>query len=530
MPTLTVRFCAWLLWLTTVMPQIGWAHASLLETHPGKGSVMAEPPSVISLRFNEPVSPIRMQLIDGNGNVIALSAPAATNNMLTVAPQSVPGDGQYIFSYRVLSSDAHPISGSIGFAIGDMPAPEAGIPAATDPVLEAVIRIVRTVFLLSVLGVTGLALYPILFLLPAGLDRPRRRAMLISGATALLSVMLGLGLWGVLLAEGTLPDLFSSDAWTLANNSTLARSTALITLGMGIVLWAATNTASRLMNWVAAGGALLGIIGMISSGHAAGNASLLLTPVFLLHILMAGIWFGALWLLYAMTGGGTETITLAETLRQFSSRATVLVIVLLICAGILGWHQLDAMPSFLFTTDYGRWLLLKLALVIGVLVLAALNRWRHTPALEREGKSGPLRKSIRSEIILMGFILAVTTVLASTPPPQRPLERLSYTLTSRADASLKAELVLIPGHVGLNTVEISFSNNKGALMPPEVTLHWASADAGIEPLKQMAEKTMEGVYRVADVNLMIPGKWEIRIETLIDDFTLRNFETTLTIE
>ena len=524
------RLIARSLWLTVILPQMVWSHASLVDTYPDQGSVTVEPPSVISLRFNEAVAPIRMQLLDGSGTEITLSEPASSNNIISVIPQTKLGDGQFIFKYRILSDDAHPISGTIGFAIGDLPAPEAGIPIETDPLLEGLISTVRTLFLISVLGASGLALYPLIFYLPPALEKRRRHWMLAAGGMSIMTAMLGLGLWGTLLAEGTLLDLFSSDAWTLANSSTLARSTAFITLGMGVMMWSVTHATARVMNLIAASGAVFAVIGMISSGHAAGNASLLLTPIFLLHILMAGIWFGALWLLLAMSGGNTESHILVHALRQFSSRATVVVAILLVCAGVLSWHQLDGMPGFMLSSEYGRWLMLKLSLVIVVLILAARNRWRHTPVVEHGEHGGALRTSIRAEIIVMGLVLAVTTLLASTPPPERPIERQTFTLTSRADPELKAKLILMPGHVGMNTVEILFSNNKGTLMPPEVTLHWASADAGIEPLKQVAEKTMEGVYQVADVNLLIPGKWEIRIEALIDDFTLRNFETILTID
>src|SRR5690606_7338590 len=75
-------------------------------------------------------------------------------------------------------------------------------------------------------------------------------------------------------------------------------------------------------------------------------------------------------------------------------------------------------PAELLATAYGRLLLGKLALVALLLGLAALNRYRLTPAFTADGSArASLVRTIGAEIVLAGAILLVTATLAHAPPP-----------------------------------------------------------------------------------------------------------------
>ena len=45
-----------------------YAHAALIESTPADGSVVASAPAEIRLRFNEPVSPVVVRLLDAKGS------------------------------------------------------------------------------------------------------------------------------------------------------------------------------------------------------------------------------------------------------------------------------------------------------------------------------------------------------------------------------------------------------------------------------------------------------------------------------
>lgn len=53
-----------------------WAHAVLLDTGPADGAALAEPPAAVVLRFNEPVAPVSVRILDGSGRDVA--GPACT--------------------------------------------------------------------------------------------------------------------------------------------------------------------------------------------------------------------------------------------------------------------------------------------------------------------------------------------------------------------------------------------------------------------------------------------------------------------
>ncbi|MEM7730668.1 MAG: CopD family protein, partial [Pseudomonadota bacterium] len=134
-----------------------------------------------------------------------------------------------------------------------------------------------------------------------------------------------------------------------------------------------------------------------------------------LHLLTAALWVGALMPLRraACTPEG------ADLLHHFSVIAAYAV-GLLVAAGVaLSW-LLSGSLSALFGTAYGWVLLTKVALVTGLLALAALNKWRFVPAL-RSGDANAaekLRHSISVEMAAVVLILLVTATITSvTTPP-----------------------------------------------------------------------------------------------------------------
>jgi len=76
--------------------------------------------------------------------------------------------------------------------------------------------------------------------------------------------------------------------------------------------------------------------------------------------------------------------------------------------------------SALLSTAYGWTLLAKLGVVAGLMVLAALNKWRFVPALASGDPTtaSHLRRSIQIEALAVLLILLATATLTSiTTPP-----------------------------------------------------------------------------------------------------------------
>jgi putative copper export protein len=82
-----------------------------------------------------------------------------------------------------------------------------------------------------------------------------------------------------------------------------------------------------------------------------------------------------------------------------------------------GWLEVRELGA-LWSTAYGRTLLVKLALLLPVALLGAYNWRRVVPALEAEGGAARLRRTATVELALGALVLLVTAVLVATPTPQ----------------------------------------------------------------------------------------------------------------
>src|ERR1700761_893080 len=95
-----------------------FAHASLVSTEPSDGSMMSQAPKTVRLRFNEPVRPAVVKLIDGEGRRRSDARVSSHDDLIEITlPDNLPRGAQFV-SYRVFSSDGHPVGGSLVFSIG----------------------------------------------------------------------------------------------------------------------------------------------------------------------------------------------------------------------------------------------------------------------------------------------------------------------------------------------------------------------------------------------------------------------------
>ena len=175
--------------------------------------------------------------------------------------------------------------------------------------------------------------------------------------------------------------------------------------------------------WIVTG--LLGAVGVASfawMGHGAateGAGAELHLFADMAHALIAGVWIGALIGFLMLLLFGSKRETLRTALLRFSGVGVPLIVLLVATGLVNSWFLvgLDKLGSLL-TTDYGRLLLVKLALFAVMLVLAGLNRWRHTEAISSAGKSlAPLRASITAEALLGILVLGAVAWFGMLEPP-----------------------------------------------------------------------------------------------------------------
>lgn len=151
----------------------------------------------------------------------------------------------------------------------------------------------------------------------------------------------------------------------------------------------------------------------------------------MLHALAAGAWIGALAGFLALLRSPLQTTTAGAAaahaaLARFAGRGSAVVAILVLTGLANSWFLVgpDGV-SDLWTTAYGRLLLLKLGLFGAMLALAAANRLRLTPRLgaDLDRHASPaialarLKHSLIWETGLGVTVLAVVAGLGTLPPP-----------------------------------------------------------------------------------------------------------------
>lgn len=525
-----IRLC--LLALLLLVPWPAWAHAVLLDTMPAEAASLPEAPDAVVLRFNEPVRPVALRLFDGNGRELAGTCSIEIDGE-RLRFRLPPGlaDGRYVLSWHVTSLDSHPIGGSLRFAIGvPMPAGPAPPvePAASWPLTLAMHALHDTATVVGVGAVLFLLLVPVA---PAPAQAIQALAAWTLPAAVLLTVA-RLGLSGMELAGLRAADLLTAAPWTVALGLPIGRSLMVQALGLALLLPVARATVhTTTLAAIRLAGLALVLAATALTGHAVTAGPFWLTaPALVLHGLAATFWLGSLLPLVLVLRGPEPR---AEPLEAFARLALVLVPLLVLAGTAMAVLQLRGVGA-LATTAYGRLLASKLALAAALLAAAAVNRRILMPRLRRgDPRAVPgLRRTLGLDLALGLAVLALTAGLATVPPP-RALEATAppeRSLALSAHGHL-AVLTLRPGTIGLNRAELLVAGPDGKVVPGKAaTLRASLPEAGLEPLRLQAVATDAGGWTVGGLDLLRPGRWALRLDLLVDDFTQLRFATELRVD
>jgi putative copper resistance protein D len=141
----------------------------------------------------------------------------------------------------------------------------------------------------------------------------------------------------------------------------------------------------------------------------------------ILHALAAGVWVGALVAFGGLLCRRAKSVQLDGVLHtaldRFSGVGSGLVAVLVASGLVNSWFLVGPERlSGMWTTPYGQLLSLKLLLFVGMLALAAANRFRLTPALGAALAAGtrePALRALRRSLMLeTGLAVAVLGLVA----------------------------------------------------------------------------------------------------------------------
>lgn len=500
-----------------------FAHATLIAAEPADGAIVAAAPRTVTLRFSEPARPLVARLIHPGGHTEILKEIGEKGSVIVLTLPSGLENGTYVLSWRVASSDGHPIGGGVVFSVG---APSAVAPATIEQ-SDLSVRIglwsARFVLLVGlIVGVGGVAFFALIGRsdpVPGGGD-------IVTGTlfAGLIAAPLLVGFQGLDALGAPFSDLPTAAVWqaglwaTSYGRSTLLAATAIC------IAYAAGQAGyrSRLGLSLAAGATLLVGVAVASAGHASTAPPRYLTvPAVFLHAITVVLWIGALIPLGAVLVRGGAALPII--LQRFSRIIPAIVAVLAASGLLLAIVQVQSVPA-LWDTDYGRVLLAKLALVVALLLLAALTRFYLTaPAVAGDASATRrLRRSVGAEIVLATAVIAVLGLWRFTPPPRAIAANPALFEVQEVSArkeSVSAALSIHPPIVGPVRVEVgNLLLNGKPFEPISVSVDLDKPSYGIGPFTREARRAGDGIYHADGFVLPLDGFWIVRVTVLVSDF------------
>ena len=459
------------------------AHAFLLSTEPAAGFSSSTAPSQIVLVFDEVVSagaePISVVDSSGHGARVTTLPPRAGGREVAARFLEIVPRGSYVVRWQVASADGDPVIGTFSFGVDTAAATVDAAQRNPGLALGVVGRWLLFVGVADGLGGIGARRLARSLARRAGLHEPA--PWLGAGSALVLVGVIALAAHGA--GDGHLLDGLRHLASSRLVHSEPGRVAVVQVLAATL---AAALAALRRRSLAAV--ALVTVVvaeGWRSHLHSRGGTlGAFLTGT---HLLAAAIWVGAL--VYVVRTGlaWRHDSAWARLLTRAYARGALLLVAVVVGTGVLEALLLVHPLHAWWTTAYGRVLLVKLTLVAGALVAAALGRHRvHRATGDDQPEPGA---AARWELGTLGGILLaaaalislptpspVTLALASAPAPVGPIEQLG-TLAGRLNVGISASAGQVTARLSLPGTE---SDPAGPPVPASTyDLHGtASAPAG----------------------------------------------------
>ena len=283
-------------------------------------------------------------------------------------------------------------------------------------VWDAALIAVKTVVYAATLGASGAAFFHgYSGALVAGSESLKIRRIVL-GLSA-LSVLAGAA--QIMVAAGSMSGhasgLWDGSLLHMVWQAGAGRAAVIRTLGL---LLAAVAIGWDRTSWLAWLGAATAATSFTWTGHArALNPDVLPMLLQSIHLLGIAFWLGALPALLIVAHGGALP-RIAAAAARFGA-AAVWVVGGLVAAGLMLLWMLLGDLTALWSSKYGRYMMLKLILVACLLCAAAFNKLRLTPRMLAGDLRAveTLRASIHLELLSGGLILAVTATLTTVAGP-----------------------------------------------------------------------------------------------------------------
>jgi copper transport protein len=437
------------------------AHTALRVSSPAKDEVLTASPTQLTLTFTEriEVALARIRLLTADSAEVPLGALRSGDSAQVVIASidTSLASGTYTVAWQVMGTDGHPVRGRYSFVVSapatpadtatvvpvppgqegrELTAPheETGEAASVNTPAYVAVRWLTYAALIVAIGAVVFRYVVLGSVSKAG---PAAERALVESAAA-RAALIGRGslIFLVLAAGARLLLQLSAVAMTGDNGVVVQSLMVGTTWGWGWMLQVAAAAAGAIAfhiamrspgtGWplAAAFAAILAFTPALS-GHAAAVGRLTAVAIVTdgVHVFAVAGWLGTLLLMIgvgfseaARSDTARSPATIARMVNAFSPAALAFAAVAAATGIASAVFELETLRA-LWTTGYGRTLLIKLGMVSLVVAAGAFNWRRMKPRLTTGMDAERLRTSAKLELAAAAVVLLVTAVLVAVPTP-----------------------------------------------------------------------------------------------------------------
>lgn len=559
--TTAVLFSLFLLLIISIATV--YAHAVPEHAEPNANEILEEPPTELSITFNEPVVPSlsRIRLLTQAGEEIEVGTLRAVDEENITLAVDLPElkDGAYLVSWQVLSTvDGHTTSGTYSFGVGETELTAVSEDVTIISQLSPFGAAARSLTLLAVSLFIGLFSFRLFVWNPLfhnvemieaekQLDIITARTSLKISWGAMSLVILGLTLIFIDQARTYNFLQFSNlQTWMSTRFGTMWLLRLLFVVLMGFFcrslgIDVKKNNPDMLQGrkwWI---GLVIAIglgwtISLISHSAALTEDTLVATVIDLGHILAAGLWVGGLFFLAIALRQSRNLPSEERTwlnlslILNFSVIAASSVGILIASGFYLAWQHVGNWTS-LVGTAYGRTLLLKLGLTLPTLVIAAINLMFVKPRLntaydlfnsdnQKNKTAAPILRSFRRLVGIEAMItIAIVLIAGVLTDFQRgedaPLlaDTAGRIVVSQSVEDLNIDMTIEPALIGQNTFDVYITDENGNPVPDaaQVSIRYTFLGQSIGAAMDEAISQGDGHYILEGSYISLIGPWQAEV-------------------
>lgn len=429
------------------------AHNTLISSDPADGAIIAAAPVQITWIFDNPVplDTMTVTLIDATGarSDLAGSRHGASGETEVITPLPALASGAVSLRWRLVGADGHPITGRVDFTVETAVAVTSSAPETTQPTANTsvppstssaanpppsvddgddtlstpsfvrwLLRYGSYMAIMAVVGILLTAAY-----VWAGADTHPLLRQLLSWsllATAALAFVQLLVVASDIAGKPPWSSFGSVDA-AMTTDAGMALAIRIV---LALVMWVLLFQYELVHPDVYWAAVTLPGLGLLATWAFAGHSASMRWPAVgvatdVAHHAAAAAWIGGLAIVGWVVIPTCASDVVVPAVRRFSRLATVSVAVLVV-TGVVQTVRLVGNPMDLFAVDHGRYLAVKVVLLVVMLAVANINRRRidqrldDTDSIDRH--VAPLRRAILTEFAIGMAIVAITAAMVVSPP------------------------------------------------------------------------------------------------------------------